>query len=140
MISAMRAPYSLGSLKNKYGPLALAPSTVRNLPFVSKSNSAVPLSYPSESADPIPLVIIKNKPWTACFHQKLGALFPLDVLKDELLGLDRADSPGLYLTRLYLTHEENGTTQKNGKRSRLFEAAVFSFQSLYSSHKVLLLV
>jgi len=104
---------------------------------------AVPLSYPSESADPIPLVIIKNKPWTACFHQKLGALFPLDVLKDELLGLDRADCPGLYLTRLYLTHEENGTTQKNGKRSRLFEAAVFSFQSFQSfqsSHKVLLLV
>jgi len=106
---------------------------------------AVPLSYPSESADPIPLVIIKNKPWTACFHQKLGALFPLDVLKDELLGLDRADCPGLYLTRLYLTglyltHEESGTTQKNGKHSRLFEAAVFSFQSFQSSHKVLLLV
>src|SRR5205809_8110854 len=106
---------------------------------------SVPLSYPSESADPIPLVIIKDKPRTAGFHQKLGALFPLDVLKDEFLGLDRPDCPGLYLTRfyltrLYLTHEENGTTQKNGKHSRLLEAAVFSFQSLQSSHKVLLFV
>jgi|SRR6266496_2437481 len=106
---------------------------------------SVPLSYPSESADPIPLVIIKDKSRTAGFHQKLRALFPLDVLKDEFLGFDWPGCPRLYLTLLYLTglhltHEENGTAQKNRKHSRLFEAAVFSFQSVQSSHKVLLFV